>query len=152
MVHQSKGYPRVVAEKLLTQLDLWSRVDALVVADDVGFGRPYPYMIHHLMRQFSIADARRVSKVGDTARDMQEGKNAGCGLVIGISLVPIPIGFPDHGMPDACVTVRRAERGRWPGHLARGRCRCHLTKRCRYSGVHLREGTRQLGTNQNHSI
>jgi phosphoglycolate phosphatase-like HAD superfamily hydrolase len=40
-------------------------------------------MIHHLMRRFALLDARRVAKVGDTARDMLEGKNAGCGLVIG---------------------------------------------------------------------
>ncbi len=73
----------MVAERLLTKLNLWSEVDELVVADDVGFGRPYPYMIHHLMRRFALLDARRVAKVGDTARDMLEGKNAGCGLVIG---------------------------------------------------------------------
>lgn len=78
------GYPRVVAERLLTKLNLWPEVDELVVADDVGFGRPYPYMIHHLMRRFALLDARRVAKVGDTARDMLEGKNAGCGLVIGV--------------------------------------------------------------------
>lgn len=29
-------------------------------------------------------DVRRVAKVGDSARDMEEGRNAGCGLVIGV--------------------------------------------------------------------
>lgn len=72
-----------MAERLLTQLNLWPHVDDLAVADDVGFGRPYPYMIHLLMRKLGVSDCRHVVKVGDTARDMLEGRNAGCGLVIG---------------------------------------------------------------------
>jgi len=29
-------------------------------------------------------DVSRVAKVGDSTRDIEEGKNAGCGLVIGV--------------------------------------------------------------------
>lgn len=99
------GYPRTVAERLVAQLNLWPEVDALVVADDVGYGRPYPYMIHHLMRQFALLDARRVAKVGDTARDMLEGKNAGCGLVIGTDQATgaYPLSTPIQLLPCAFV-------------------------------------------------
>ena len=29
-------------------------------------------------------DVKRVCKVGDSVRDIQEGRNAGCGLVVGV--------------------------------------------------------------------
>jgi len=41
-------------------------------------------MIHDIMRKLQIQDVRSVAKVGDTALDMQEGKNAGCVAVYGV--------------------------------------------------------------------
>merc|ERR1719379_1450974 len=41
-------------------------------------------MIHRLMEQLRIEDVRRVAKVGDSVRDIEEGVNAGCGLVVGV--------------------------------------------------------------------
>lgn len=78
------GYPRDIADALLARLDFGAHVDASIVSEEVGAGRPYPYMIHALLRSFGLADVRRAAKVGDTARDMEEGRNAGCGLVIGV--------------------------------------------------------------------
>ena len=37
------------------------------------------------MQRLGVLDAARVAKVGDTSVDLQEGKNAGCGLVIGVT-------------------------------------------------------------------
>ena len=52
--------------------------DALVTPEDVGGkGRPAPYMIFRNMQLLGIEDVRQVIKVGDTASDMKEGKNAG---------------------------------------------------------------------------
>ena len=52
--------------------------DALVTPEDVGDkGRPAPYMIFRNMQLLGIEDVRQVIKVGDTASDMKEGKNAG---------------------------------------------------------------------------
>ncbi len=48
-------------------------------------GRPYPDMIRHLMDRLGIQDARNVAKVGDTWADLEEGHNAGCGVVIGVT-------------------------------------------------------------------
>ena len=42
-------------------------------------------MIHFLMNKFGITDPAHVAKVGDTPADLQEGTNAGCGWVIGIT-------------------------------------------------------------------
>jgi phosphoglycolate phosphatase-like HAD superfamily hydrolase len=72
-------------------------------------------MIHHLMRRFALLDARRVAKVGDTARDMLEGKNAGCGLVIGKH--PHPLGTL-HTTHTTCT----AHQELWPGYRCAERC------------------------------
>jgi phosphoglycolate phosphatase-like HAD superfamily hydrolase len=42
-------------------------------------------MIRLLMDRLGIQDARKVAKVGDTAVDLEEGYNAGCTVVIGVS-------------------------------------------------------------------
>ena len=42
-------------------------------------------MIKALMAELGVRDPRRVAKVGDTKADMEEGANAGCGLVIGVT-------------------------------------------------------------------
>src|SRR5262249_60301217 len=60
-------------------------IDADVTSDEVPRGRPHPDMIHQLMTRLGIEDARRVAKVGDTRADLEEGINAGCGLVIGVT-------------------------------------------------------------------
>ena len=58
--------------------------DCLVCPDETSnIGRPYPYMIWRNLEKLSIADIRQVVKIGDTAADMEEGKNAGC-VCIGI--------------------------------------------------------------------
>lgn len=42
-----------------------------------GHGRPYPYMIFENMKHFEVYPPCCVVKVGDTAADIKEGKNAG---------------------------------------------------------------------------
>ena len=51
--------------------------DCVVTPDDVGFGRPFPYMIFENMRRFGVLSPKSVIKVGDTAADIEEGVNAG---------------------------------------------------------------------------
>lgn len=62
--------------------------DLCVTPDQAGKGRPYPYMIWENMKAFGLTDPREVVKIGDTAADIEEGKNAGCwtvGVVLGSS-------------------------------------------------------------------
>jgi phosphonatase-like hydrolase len=81
------GFYRPIADVLLTRLGWRSPavIDADVTSDEVRCGRPHPDMIRHLMARLGIPDARRVAKVGDTKADLEEGANAGCGLVIGVT-------------------------------------------------------------------
>lgn len=80
------GYDSKTANKILTILgwSVGSQVDALVTADDVDNGRPAPDMIALAMKQFNIEDSQLVLKAGDSGIDIEEGQNAGCGLVVGV--------------------------------------------------------------------
>ncbi len=81
------GFFRPIVDVLLGRLG-WhvpAVVDAVVTSDEVPHGRPQPDMIRHLMTRLGVSDVRRVAKVGDTKADLEEGTNAGCGLVIGVT-------------------------------------------------------------------
>ena len=81
------GFNRSITEVILDRLG-WSRsrlIDATICSDEVPRGRPHPDMIRALMARLGVADPRRVAKVGDTPADLQEGANAGCGLIVGVT-------------------------------------------------------------------
>lgn len=78
------GYPQNIQVGLVEKMGFDKVVDGWISSYDVAEGRPYPYMVHRLMERLLIEDVRRVAKVGDSCRDMEEGKNAGCGLVVGV--------------------------------------------------------------------
>lgn len=80
------GYDQKTAEHLLRKLD-WQvgrEIDALVTASHVAMARPWPDMIDLVMEQFGFDDPTDVCKIGDSVIDIEEGRNAGCGLVLGI--------------------------------------------------------------------
>lgn len=81
------GYNRGTASQLLDKLR-WKRerhFDVLITASDVAKARPFPDMIFKAMGVMGINEATTVAKVGDSVVDIEEGKNAGCGLTIGIT-------------------------------------------------------------------
>lgn len=80
------GYNIEIATLLLGKLQWDKKVhfDALITASDVEKGRPHPEMIQKAMNLFDINDATKVLKAGDSAIDIEEGKNANCGLTIGV--------------------------------------------------------------------
>jgi phosphonatase-like hydrolase len=81
------GFFRPITEVLLKRLGWHSPavIDADVTSDEVPRGRPHPDMIRHLMARLGVEDPHRVAKVGDTKADLEEGTNAGCALVIGVT-------------------------------------------------------------------
>jgi phosphonatase-like hydrolase len=81
------GFSRAVAATVLDRMG-WSReglIDAAIASDEVPRGRPHPDMIRRLMSLLGVGDPSRVAKVGDTPADLEEGANAGCGRVIGVT-------------------------------------------------------------------
>lgn len=80
------GYSRPVATGLLQKLNwqIGRDIDGLVTADDVKNGRPSPDMIEKAMQIVGVTDSQQVLKAGDSIIDVQEGKNANCGITVGV--------------------------------------------------------------------
>jgi phosphonatase-like hydrolase len=87
LVVLNTGYNKETAESLVQKIG-WKKgidYDLLVTASDVSKNRPEPDMILLAMEQFGIENAGSVIKIGDSAVDIMEGRNAGCRINIGIT-------------------------------------------------------------------
>lgn len=84
LIGLNTGYPAKIQDRIVKTLELDKCVDAWVSSENVRFGRPFPYMIHHLMERLAVRRVDQVAKVGDSVRDMEEGVNSGCSLVVGV--------------------------------------------------------------------
>jgi phosphonatase-like hydrolase len=81
------GYNITTAQTLLHKLGWKEGVDydALITASDVTNSRPAPDMIHLAFHKFKLTNGNEAIKVGDSIIDIEEGRNAGCRLCIGIT-------------------------------------------------------------------
>jgi len=87
LVALNSGFPRKIVDVIMDRLE-WveNGQDSLTnSSDEVDAGRPSPLMIQHLMEKLGIQNSSEVLKVGDTMVDIQEGRNAECGKVVGIT-------------------------------------------------------------------
>ncbi len=79
------GFDATVGGLIMQRLDWPGRmIDLAVFSSDVLHGRPAPYMIFRAMELLDVQDVHQVMKIGDTPSDLEEGFNAGCGVVIGV--------------------------------------------------------------------
>jgi phosphonatase-like hydrolase len=82
------GFTRAITDTILHRLQ-WNNgngyIDQVICSDEVPEGRPSPYMIHQLMEKLEISSPNHVLKVGDTEVDVEEGRNAGCGVVVSVT-------------------------------------------------------------------
>ncbi|WP_405410327.1 phosphonatase-like hydrolase [Maribacter sp. Asnod1-A12] len=81
------GYDTSIAQFLLDKME-WSigkEYDILVTADDVVLGRPNPDMILEAMMKSNVQEEKYVLKAGDSIIDIEEGRNANCGVTIGVT-------------------------------------------------------------------
>lgn len=81
------GFTRPITDTILQRLH-WDNngvIDMVITSDEVPEGRPHPYMIAAIMKQLQVTDSRQVVKVGDTEVDVEEGRNADCGLVVSVT-------------------------------------------------------------------
>lgn len=81
------GFTKAITDTILSRLkwDNSKLIDHVISSDEVPKGRPHPFMIRKIMELLEIDDTRRVAKIGDTQVDVQEGRNAGCGLVVSVT-------------------------------------------------------------------
>ena len=77
------GFPADVAQAIIDHLG-WveaGHVDGWICSEMVGRSRPDPAMITALMARLGVEDPRRVMKVDDTAKGIEEGRNAGVATI-----------------------------------------------------------------------
>jgi phosphonatase-like hydrolase len=81
------GFSRPIADAILTRMGWIERglVDVSVTSDEVQRGRPHPDLILLAMARAKVFHPSCVVKVGDTPADLQQGRAAGCGLVVGVT-------------------------------------------------------------------
>lgn len=79
------GFSRPIADAIINRLGWREIIDASVTSDEVERGRPHPDMIFRAMERTGVSDVRAVMKVGDTASDLQQGTEAGCTYVVGVT-------------------------------------------------------------------
>ena len=81
------GFTRAIADTIINRLQWQEKglIDYLIASDEVQDGRPHPYMIQKIMSEFGITNSSEVAKVGDTEVDINEGHNAGCKYIIGVT-------------------------------------------------------------------
>lgn len=87
LVALNTGFPKIVTNTILKKLG-WQNsplIDCVISSDEVENGRPHSDMIKKIMATLKITDSKNVAKVGDTSVDIEEGINAGCGLVISVT-------------------------------------------------------------------
>ena len=71
------GFPQATVDALVRRLGWNGRVDYVGSAEMIGAGRPDPAMVLDFMKACALDDPQTVLKVGDTAADIAEGRNAG---------------------------------------------------------------------------
>jgi phosphonoacetaldehyde hydrolase len=81
-IGSTTGYTRPLMEILLPQAARQGYVaDCVLCPDDVGAGRPLPWMIYENAVRMKIYPLEAIIKIGDTISDIEEGLNAGCWAV-----------------------------------------------------------------------
>jgi phosphonoacetaldehyde hydrolase len=77
-IGSTTGYTRPLVEVLLPHAARQGYVpDCALCPDDVGAGRPAPWMIYENAVRMKVYPLEAVVKVGDTISDIEEGLNAG---------------------------------------------------------------------------
>lgn len=86
-ITMNTGFSRLIADTIMDRMQ-WvdlGLVDDYIASDEVTAGRPDPSMIRRLMERGGITDPKEVIKIGDTEADINEGRNAGCVMVVAVT-------------------------------------------------------------------
>ena len=76
-IGSTTGYTRAMLAPVQTQAEEQGyRPDASVCPDEVGAGRPKPWMLMRNMQLLGVYPPSQCVKIGDTLSDIEEGRNA----------------------------------------------------------------------------
>lgn len=102
------GYTRPMLDLLVARAsDEGYRPDLSYCPDDVGGGRPHPWMCLRLATEFRLSATAAAVKVGDTLSDIEEGLNAGM-WTVGVAVTGNEMGLT----PSQLASLARDEYGR----------------------------------------
>lgn len=77
-IGSTTGYTREMLELLLRcSAPEGYEPDCSLTPEDVGAGRPYPFMLYEIAVRLQVYPLFAMVKIGDTAADIEEGLNAG---------------------------------------------------------------------------
>lgn len=106
------GYPRPMAERLAGLAATHGyRPDCLVCAGDTPQGRPSPLMVYRALGAIAAWPPEACVKVGDTAVDMLEGRNAGL-WAVGLSVSGNEVGLDEAEWAALAPAEQQARRRR----------------------------------------
>ena len=89
------GYTRPMLDLLVARArDQGYRPDLSLCPDDVGGGRPHPWMCFRIALDFRLSSTAVAIKVGDTVSDIQEGLNAGM-WTVGVTATGNEVGLSE---------------------------------------------------------
>jgi phosphonatase-like hydrolase len=78
------GFAPTTRDALLDALGWRAEIDLALSPADVGRGRPAPDLILGAMARLGVEDPQAVAVAGDTVSDLEAGRAAGAGAVIGV--------------------------------------------------------------------
>jgi phosphonoacetaldehyde hydrolase len=94
-IGSTTGYNRAMLDRLLELARTQGFVpDCAICPDDVGGGRPAPWMCYQNAMQMRVYPMSAMVKVGDTESDIAEGRNAGA-WTIGVARTGNEIGLSE---------------------------------------------------------
>ncbi|HXY25942.1 MAG TPA: phosphonoacetaldehyde hydrolase [Candidatus Acidoferrum sp.] len=108
-IGSTTGYTRAMLDLLLeNSAKAGYQPDCSLSPEDVGGGRPHPYMIYEIAVRLHVYPLAAIAKIGDTSADIEEGLNAGA-WSIGVAATGNAIGLSReefHALPPAERTKR----------------------------------------------
>ena len=84
MVCLTTGFAPSTRDAVLDALGWRTEIDLALSPVDVGRGRPAPDLVLGAMARLAVADPVSVAVVGDTVSDLEAGRAAGAGAVVGV--------------------------------------------------------------------
>ena len=84
LIATTTGFDREIVMPIFHRLGWEKYFAAMVASDDVGEGRPAPYMLFHAMETAGVKSVAEVMAVGDTPLDLQAASNAGVRGMVGV--------------------------------------------------------------------
>jgi phosphonoacetaldehyde hydrolase len=106
LIGSTTGYTREMLAPVLAQAAAGGyRPDASVCPDEIGAGRPAPWMLARNAQLLNVYPPSSCVKIGDTLSDIEEGKNAGM-WTIGLTRTGNMIGLDAVGLDQLPVAQK----------------------------------------------